>query len=244
MKRAIGYNASRPRPAPNLNLFAVETSTELCSVALLRAGELFVEETLAGNRHSELLVPMIQRLLERSGLRARQMDAFGFGQGPGSFTGIRIACGIVQGLAFATHRPVVPVPSLLALAEQSNEGHVIAAVDARMGEAYLAAYARNGDDWDEVIAPRLADAASLPSLPGRRWAATGSGFDRHPWLREAYREVVELRVEDDLPRAGAVARVAARRFARGAGIAAAAAAPLYLRDKVALTTEERQKVKR
>jgi tRNA threonylcarbamoyladenosine biosynthesis protein TsaB len=210
---------------------------------LVRGGELFVEEALAENRHSELLVPMIRRVLDRARLAPGQMDAFGFGQGPGSFTGIRIACGIVQGLAFATNRPVVPIPSLLALAEQSNEGRVVAALDARMGEAYLAAYARNGEEWDEIIAPRLADGASLPALPGRRWAATGSGFDRHAWLRDAYRDSVEMRFEGDLPRAGAVARLAARRFARGAGIAAADAAPLYLRDKVALTTEERRKAK-
>jgi len=94
-----------------------------------------------------------------------------------------------------------------------------------------------------VIAPRLADPQSLPPLPGRRWAATGSGFDRHAWLREAYRETVEMRFEGDLPRAGAVARLAVRRLARGGGIAAADAAPLYLRDKVALTTEERRKAK-
>jgi len=212
-------------------------------VALLRDGELFVEEALAENRHSEMLVPMIRRVLDRARLVPTQMDAFAFGQGPGSFTGIRIACGIVQGLAFAARRPVIPVPSLAALAEQSNEGRVIVALDARMGEAYLAAYARNGDEWDEVIAPRLADGASLPPLPGRRWAATGSGFDRHAWLRDAYRDSIEMRFEGDLPRAGAVARIASRRFARGAGIAAADAAPLYLRDKVALTTEERRKAK-
>ena len=76
-------------------------------------------------------------------------------------------------------------------------------------------------------------------MPGRRWAASGSGFDRHAWLRDAYRDAIEMRLEGDLPRAGAVARLAARRFARGAGIAAEQAAPLYLRDKVALTTEER-----
>jgi tRNA threonylcarbamoyladenosine biosynthesis protein TsaB len=223
-----------------VNLLAVETSTELCSVALLRGGELFVEEVMAENRHSELLVPMIRKVFERSHLGAQRMDAFAFGQGPGSFTGIRIACGIVQGLAFASSRPVVPVPSLLALAEQSNESRVIAALDARMNEAYLAAYARNGDDWDEVIAPRLVDATMLPTLPGRQWAATGSGFSRLPWLREAYRDTVEMRFDGDLPRAGAVARLAARRFARGAGVAAERAAPLYLRDKVALTTEERR----
>ena len=227
------YNAT-------VNLLAVETSTELCSVALLRGKELFVEEVLAENRHSELLAPMIRRVLERARLAARQMDAFGFGQGPGSFTGIRIACGVVQGLAFAASRPVVPVPSLLALAEQSNESRVVAAIDARMDEAYLAAYARNGDDWDEVIAPRLTDPAGLPPLPGRRWTATGSGFDRHGWLRDGYRDSVEMRLEADLPRAGSVARVAARRFARGGAVPAEQAAPLYLRDKVALTSAERK----
>jgi len=223
-----------------LNLLAVETSTELCSVALLKGGQLFLEEVVAENRHSELLAPMIRKVLERSRLSAGGMDAFGFGQGPGSFTGLRIACGLVQGLAFASDRPVVPVPTLLALAEQSNEGRVIAALDARMGEAYVAAYARNGDDWDEILAPRLADAHGLPPLPGRSWTATGSGFDRHAWLRDAYRSSIAMRLENDLPRAGAVARIAARRFGRGGGMPAERAAPLYLRDKVALTTEERR----
>ena len=223
-----------------MNLLAVETSTELCSVALLRGDELFVEEALAENRHSELLVPMLRRVLDRARLAPRDMDAFAFGQGPGSFTGIRIACGIVQGLAFGAARPVVPVPSLLALADQTREARVVAAVDARMGEAYLAAYARDGADWNEVIAPRLVDAVSVPPLPGRQWAATGSGFDRHSWLRDAYRQPVEMRYESDLPRAGSIARVAVRRFLRGAGVPAELAAPLYLRDKVALTSEERQ----
>jgi tRNA threonylcarbamoyladenosine biosynthesis protein TsaB len=223
-----------------VNLLAIETSTELCSVALLKDGALFVEEAMAENRHSQMLVPMIQRVLGRAHLAPAAMDAFAFGQGPGSFTGIRIACGIVQGLAFAAGRPVVPIPSLLALAEQSNERRVVAALDARMNEAYIAAYARNGEDWDEIVAPRLADTATLPALPGRQWSATGSGFERLPWLRDAYRDSVQMRFGSDLPRAGAVARLAARRFARGVSVPAAEAAPLYLRDQVALTSEERK----
>jgi tRNA threonylcarbamoyladenosine biosynthesis protein TsaB len=223
-----------------VNLLAVETSTELCSAALLCGGELAEEESLAENRHSELLLPMVNRLLATAGLKAAAMDVFAFGQGPGSFTGIRIACGVVQGLAFAAGRPVVPVPSLLALAEQSGGSKVIAALDARMGEAYIAAYSREGGDWAEVVPPLLADAAGLPPLPGRGWTATGSGFDRHTWLLDGYRDSIGNRREGDLPRAAAVARIAARRFERGAGIAAEHAAPLYLRDKVALTIEERQ----
>lgn len=224
----------------HMNLLAIETSTELCSVALLRDGELFVEEAPAGNRHSELLMPMVRRALERSRLTARQMHAFAFGQGPGSFTGIRIACGVVQGLAFGAGRPVVPVPSLLALAEQANESRVAAALDARMGEAYVAAYSRSGEDWDEVIAPRLVDMGAVPPLPGRGWTGSGSGLDGHAWLREAWGGAIEMRIEGDLPRAGAIARIAARRYGRGAAVAAEDAAPLYLRDKVALTTRERQ----
>jgi tRNA threonylcarbamoyladenosine biosynthesis protein TsaB len=135
---------------------------------------------------------------------------------------------------------VVPVPSLLALAEQSNQSRVVAALDARMNEAYLAAYARNGDDWDAVIAPRLVDADSMPVLPARGWVATGSGFERLGWLAAGYGHSIEMRLEGDLPRAGAVARIAARRFLRGMAVAAEQAAPLYLRDKVALTTEERR----
>jgi tRNA threonylcarbamoyladenosine biosynthesis protein TsaB len=223
-----------------LNLLAIETSTELCSAALLRGDELFVEEVLAPNQHAERLAPMLRRLLARAGLAAADMDAFAFGQGPGSFTGIRIACGLAQGLALGAGRPVVGVSSLLALAEQANGSRVVAALDARMGETYLAAYSRMGGDWQAAIEPGLFAQGALPALPGHDWVATGSGFDAFDWLRGAYSAQVGNRIEGDLPRAGAVARVAARKFARGESMPAEQAAPLYLRDKVALTTRERQ----
>ena len=222
-----------------MNLLAVETSTELCSVAILCGDELRVEEVLAPNQHAERLEPMVRRLLGRAGLDVGAMDALAFGQGPGSFTGIRIGCGFVQGLAFATGLPVVPVPSLLALAEQAGASRVIAALDARMGETYLAAYSRMGGDWSVVLPPQLAREGALPALPGRDWVATGSGFDAFDWLRAAYAPQVSHRLESDLPRAGSVARVATRAFLRGEGLPAEEAAPLYLRDKVALTIEER-----
>lgn len=226
-----------------LNLLAIETSTELCSAALLRGDELFVEEVLAPNQHAERLAPMVRRLLARSGLAAADMDAFAFGQGPGSFTGIRIACGLAQGLALGAGRPVVGVSSLLALAEQANASRVVAALDARMGETYLAAYSRMGGDWQAAIEPGLFAQGALPALPGHDWVATGSGFDAFDWLRGAYSAQVGNRIEGDLPRAGAVARVAARKLARGESMPAEQAAPLYLRDKVAMTTRERQAAK-
>ena len=226
-----------------MNLLAIETSTELCSAALLRGDELFVEEVLAPNQHAERLAPMVRRLLAPSGLAAADMDAFAFGQGPGSFTGIRIACGLAQGLALGAGRPVVGVSSLLALAEQANASRVVAALDARMGETYLAAYSRMGGDWHAAIEPGLFAQGALPALPGHDWVATGSGFDAFDWLRGAYSAQVGNRIEGDLPRAGAVARVAARKLARGESVPAELAAPLYLRDKVAMTTRERQAAK-
>lgn len=226
-----------------LNLLAIETSTELCSAALLRGDELFVEEVLAPNQHAERLAPMVRRLLARSGLAAADMDAFAFGQGPGSFTGIRIACGLAQGLALGAGRPVVGVSSFLALAEQANASRVVAALDARMGETYLAAYSRMGGDWQAAIEPGLFAQGALPALPGHDWVATGSGFDAFDWLRGAYSAQVGNRIEGDLPRAGAVARVAARKLARGESMPVEQAAPLYLRDKVAMTTRERQAAK-
>jgi tRNA threonylcarbamoyladenosine biosynthesis protein TsaB len=226
-----------------VKILAIETSTELCSAALLSGDELFVEEALAPNEHAERLAPMIRRLLARAGLAAGGLDAFAFGQGPGSFTGLRIACGMAQGLALGTSRPVVPVPSLVALAEQANASRVLAAMDARMGETYLAAYSRMGGDWTAAIEPGLFTRSSLPSLPGRDWVATGSAFDAFDWLRAAYDPQVSHRLAGDLPRAGAVARVAARRLARGETLAAEDASPLYLRDKVALTIGERQAAK-
>jgi tRNA threonylcarbamoyladenosine biosynthesis protein TsaB len=223
-----------------VKILAVETSTELCSVALLSGADLLVEEAIAENRHSELLLPMIRRVLGRAQASAAAMDVFAFGQGPGSFTGIRIACGIVQGLAFGADKPVVPIPSLLALAAQAGAARVLAALDARMGEAYLAAYERRGEDWECVIAPALVDRSLLPPLPPGEWTAIGSGFDRHPWLREAYAGRVGRHIEGELPRAGAVATLAAIHAAQGRALNAERAAPLYLRDKVALTTQERQ----
>ena len=222
-----------------MNILAVETSTDLCSAALVRADDLLVEESFAPNQHAETLAPMILRLLERARLAPAQLDAFAFGQGPGSFTGIRIACGIVQGMALGADRPVVPVPSLLALAEQSHASRVLVGLDARMGEAYFAAYSRMGGDWEAVIEPCLVKEGALPDLPGRDWVATGSGFDAFSWLRGAYARQVAHRLENDLPRAGGIARVAARRLGRGQCVGPEGAAPLYLRDKVALTTAER-----
>ena len=224
-----------------MRLLAVETSTEYCSCALLIDGRVAESHVLAGHSHSDILLPAVARLMGDAGQAFGQLDCIAFGTGPGSFTGLRIACGVAQGLAFAHGLPVVPVASLESLAEQSAADAVITAFDARMGEVYLAAYLREADGWRAVIAPMLVvapvAAAQLPALPGAHWHGMGSGFGSHGavlTLRYAPGRVDATAV----PRAAAVAVLAARKFARGEVVAAEHAVPLYLRDKVALNVNE------
>lgn len=224
-----------------MRLLAVETSTDLCSAALLIGSEIQVLEQEAPNRHGEALGPMVARLLGHAGLRVADLDALAFGQGPGSFTGIRIGCGLIQGMALGAGIPVVPVPSLLALACETGAPRSIVAFDARMGEAYLAAYARQGDGWQEVASPRLlAPDGPVPVLPGSGWHRCGSGFDAFPWLCEAYASQSAVHAQGVKPRAPGVASIAALWFGAGRAVAPDEAAPLYLRDKVALTVAERR----
>src|SRR5688572_32668525 len=125
---------------------AVETSTEWCSVALYRDGEIACVERRAPNRHSELVLPMLQRLLGDAAL-----DAVAFGAGPGAFTGLRIACAVAQGLAFARGLPVIGICTLEALAQESGAARVVACIDARMREVYYAALEKRAERWHEVI---------------------------------------------------------------------------------------------
>jgi tRNA threonylcarbamoyladenosine biosynthesis protein TsaB len=214
---------------------AFETSTEWCSVALWRDGELSAIEQRAANRHGELALPMLERLLAAAGLKVADLEAIAFGAGPGSFTGLRIACGIAQGLAFARGLPVLGVSSLEAMAEECGAPRVVACLDARMGEVYYSALEKRGARWAEVVPAQCVAPAAAPRPPGEGWVGCGNGFAAYGTmgLRSVYPEIH--------PGAAAVARLAAPRLAAGEGMDAARAAPNYLRDKVALTTEERRR---
>jgi tRNA threonylcarbamoyladenosine biosynthesis protein TsaB len=184
---------------------------------------------------------MLERLLARRGLRADALDAVAFGAGPGAFTGLRIACGVAQGLALARGVPVLGVSTLEAVAEESGARRAVVCLDARMREVYYAALERAPEGWREVIEAQCVAPAAAPLPPGRGWQGCGNGF-------AAYGEAVRGRLGDSLarvsaethPSAVAVARLAAPRLAAGQGIDAALAAPRYLRDKVALTKQERE----
>lgn len=232
-----------------MNLLAIETSTERLSIAILRDGEAFARDIDAGQRHSELALPLLHELLAESNLTLREFDAIAFGQGPGSFTGVRIACGLAQGMALGIGKSLVPVPTQMALAAQTGAAQVMVALDARMGEIYFAAYRRDttcAGGWQEVLAPMLVKPDALPTIDGQGWSAVGSGFDM-PALGDLlvarYGGQITGVVRGALPRALDVARIAASQLnaaGMGSAIAPEHAAPLYLRNKVAMTTEERR----
>jgi tRNA threonylcarbamoyladenosine biosynthesis protein TsaB len=226
-----------------LKLLALDTSTEYCSAALSIDGNLAVREVKAGQRHSELLLGMIDDLLKSHGLPVRELDGIAYGEGPGSFTGLRIACGVVQGLAFGAGVRVLGIGTLLAMAEGSGAERVVCGVDARVHEIYHAAYVRVRGElgrWRAVHAPSVCAPAVVPPLDGEEWFACGSGF-------AVYQDVLTQRYAGQLaqiapelyPHARDILTLAAPRFESGEGVMAEHAVPVYLREKVALRIDER-----
>ncbi len=223
-----------------MNILALDTSTEHCSVALWQDGVVHERAVRAGQSHSEILVSMADAVLAGGGVPLARLDGIAYGQGPGSFTGLRIACAVAQGLAFPADIPLAGIGTLQAMALACGAARVLCCLDARMQEIYHAAYVQEGDIYIEVSAPRVCAPAAAPELPGDGWTGCGSGF-------MAYRDVLRLRygaalvsIEDGVyPHARDIARLAAPLFAAGRGIRAEEAAPLYIRDKVALKTAER-----
>jgi len=226
-----------------MRVLALDTSTEYCSVALWQDGAVVERCELAGQKHSELLISMLDALLGEAGVKLLQCDGIAFGKGPGSFTGVRIACGATQGLALGANLPVFGICTLQALAEASGKPRVIAALDARMGEIYHAAYQRQNDAWKTVSEPCLCKPEDAPAMIGADWFGIGSGFGMYGQALNARYHGQLLGVDGAaVPQAAAIAALGAAQFKLGNGVDAAEALPLYLRDKVALKTSERAKV--
>ena len=227
-----------------MNLLAIDTSTDFCSVAASRGEALFSRHERAGQRQAETILGMVDEVLAEAGIEVAQIQGIAYGAGPGSFTGLRIAAGVTQGLALARGVGVIGVGSLLALSEEAGkdaaDGRVIACLDAHRGEVYHAAYRRTGAGWEEVSAPGLYRPEAVPVASGGDWTGCGDGF-------AAYRERLAARLGECVsairpeaaPSARAVLRLAIPRFAAGEAKDAATAVPVYLRDKVALKTSER-----
>ncbi len=223
-----------------MRVLALETSTEYCSVALWQDGAVRDRCELVGQKHSEVLIPMLDDLLRQAGVKLSEVDGIAFGAGPGSFTGVRIACSAAQGLALGTEKPVIGISTLQALAQASGRDRVIAVLDARMAEVYYAAYERQNGAWAPVCGPVLCLPQDAPAVQGQDWLGVGSGFLAHgEQLRARYVANFAAIDEQAVPQASAIAQLAAPLFAAGHGVDAADAMPLYLRDKVALKTSER-----
>jgi len=224
-------------PETLLNLLAFDTSTETLSVAVAR-GDARVEEQQAagGAQASALLIPLIHSLLARAGTRLGALDAIVFGRGPGSFTGLRTACSVAQGLGFGANVPVLPVDTLLAVAEEAREragvNRVVAVLDARMEEVYCGRYEFDNGGWRTLETPHLLRPQDVRVPAG--WVLAGNALRVHAGRLEGAAQGIEA-----LPTAAALLRLAPRLLAQGQGVAAAQALPLYIRDKVAQTTQER-----
>jgi tRNA threonylcarbamoyladenosine biosynthesis protein TsaB len=225
-----------------MRILAFDTSTEACAAALGDGARWLERTEHAGARHSELLLPMVHALLADAGLSLRELDGIAFGAGPGSFTGLRIACGVAQGLAFGADLPVIGVGTLEAMAEAAHRAHgwtrVATALDARMREVYFAAFDREAESWRARVEPCVLS-PDTAALPAGRWSGAGNGFAAYPALRERLAGALSECDERTLPSATAIGKLAAARFAAGEAMSAAEASPLYVRHRVALTTAER-----
>ncbi|MGZ5050404.1 MAG: tRNA (adenosine(37)-N6)-threonylcarbamoyltransferase complex dimerization subunit type 1 TsaB [Methylobacter sp.] len=227
-----------------MKLLAVETSTEACSAALFIDGEITERFELAPQKHTQLILPMIDGLMADAGLKPQQLDALAFSRGPGSFTGVRIATGVIHGIALGADLPIVPVSTLAAIAQDffdhNDTGIAFVAMDARMDEIFWGVYRRDSHGYAELVgheAVTPADAAEFPDLAG---VGIGSGWG-------VYSEQLMARLggrvtyyqADKLPRAGAIVRLGARGFELGLSVPVEQAMPVYLRDKVAKKESER-----
>lgn len=228
--------------APRATLLAIETSTEACSVAVYVHGEVIARHELAPRRHTQLVLPWADELMAQAGLRKSQLDAIAVGRGPGAFTGVRLAIALVQGLALALDRPVLPVSTLAVLARQGQGDRILAAIDARMGEVYLGEFIRDADGRVLAAGPEIIVAPASAPHPALPAFGVGTGFS-------AESGALVQRLGDSLagfdaaalPHAADLAWLAAEAFARGEAVAPDQLEPAYLRDKVALTLVEQGK---
>lgn len=219
----------------NINILALDTATEACSVALKWQGKIYSHFEKCPREHTQKILPMVEQVLNQANVSLNELDAIAFGQGPGSFTGVRIGVAAAQGLAFGAELPMVGVSTLAAMAQQaidnSNVDRVVAAIDARMGEIYHAIFSNHQgiatiEQTEQVIAPDELEIASEMS-----GVAVGTGWETYrDILSEKYPLVTQTDIA--LPRAYDMLKLANKLYADGQTTPAANAQPVYLRDKV------------
>jgi len=247
-----------PHPSAH-NWLALETSTDTLSLALARGADTWTHTSAGGAQASMHTLPHIQTLMAQAGLRFVDLDAVVFGRGPGAFTGLRTACSVAQGLAFGADVAVLPLDTLLAVAEEARHAlqplsaahampvsatRVLAVLDARMDQVYVAAYEHGQDGWQCVQEAALhsPDALSWPAHwhTGEPFIAAGNAWGTYAGRWPATLTAAQVQA---LPTASALLRLAPVAWAQGMAVPAEQALPLYIRDKVAQTTQERMQAK-
>lgn len=222
-----------------MKLLALDTATEACSAALSIDGEIISRYVLAPREHAHTIIPMMDELMAEAGISLSQLDAIAFGRGPGSFTGVRVAASLTQGVAYGAGLPVVPVSTLATLAqaaiEEEGSSHVLSAIDARMQEVYWGEYRKDEQGYatlagkEQVIPP-----GKVPMSDGNDFVGIGSGWQTYAdELKNRLGSRVSKTMPEALPQARYVARLAALYFKQGLTVKAPEALPVYLRDNVA-----------
>ncbi len=211
-----------------MKLLALDTSTEICSCALWCDGNVLYRSQVAPRQHAELILIMAEQLLKQADFVPAQLDAIAFGRGPGSFTGLRIACGVTQGIAFAVDIPVIPISSLAALAQeayqQTQQHDVIACIDARMNEFYWACYQLQNGLMQLQNTEQVTSISQVP-IPEKTWFGAGNGWQAYHLTHSHCRA-------DLYPQAQAMLPLAIHAFEQQQVLSAEQATPIYLRDNI------------
>lgn len=234
-KKTVQESSRRSGKIRPMKILALETAADPGSIALWLDGRIVACSCREGLSNSETLLPLVDSTLREAGLGFDDLDGIAFGAGPGSFTGLRVACGVAQGLAVARDLPLVGIGTLEAMALASGGERVIVTLDARMGEVYYGFF-ENGVQQGEigVFAPN-----SAPLPDSGNWLACGNGLSAYPQLQKRLSPFVNIWKSEIIPSAEAVVRLAAQRLANGEKLDPADAVPFYVRDKVAKTIAER-----
>jgi len=227
-----------------MKILAIDTATEACSAALYQDGETISRYRIAPREHSRLILKMVDELLGEADCSLRSLDSLAFGRGPGSFMGIRIATGVIQGIAYAQDLPVVPVSDLHTIAEvayrETGSGRILSAIDARMREVYWAGWLRDEQGhWQNIIDESVCAPEAVTFPESGRWTGAGTGWKAYPDVLQSNSITIDRSMPDCLPSAETMASIAAYEYKRGNIVSAAQAQPVYLRNNVAKKPERK-----
>ncbi len=229
-----------------MKILAIDTATEACSAALIIDGEINYQYQLAPREHTSLILQMIETLLQQADIKINNLDALAFARGPGSFTGVRIATGIIQGLAFASDLPVIPISTLASIAQLTYDNHqheyVLAGIDARMNEMYWACYQLAKNKLMIPVSEEQVSAAQNVTIRAEistHWCGAGSAWDSYSAILQTnLSNQIKHVYADYFPHSTSIAKLAAYAFEQGLSVPASQALPVYLRNNVAKKKSE------